>query len=295
MNRADSQRGIAFLLLLSVFLYLLIINPFTAYMAARPIEEKLGYVPSAQVIRPLAAGMKEFSAAALVIKVVMYFGGLFETRANLVKRPPDYAGMSRLLNGAATLDPYNMDAYYFAQAFLVWDTGQIKEANAMLETGMKYRSWDWYLPFFVGFNSAYFLKDYEKAAAHYRRAADLTGEKLFVGLAGRYLQEAGQTEMAIDYLKAMLSTARGELAKKGYAIRLSAFEGVLQIEQAVDRFAKGEGRLPKDINELLQRRYLVQLPQDPYGGTFYLLPSGKVTTTSKFAFGSMAPQGKEVH
>lgn len=292
MIRLRSQKGVAIPLLIAVVLYLQIIGPFTAYMTAKPIEEKLGYVPSAQVIRPLAAGMNEFSAAALVIKVMMYFGGLFETRENLVQSPPDYAGMARLLEGAVTLDPYNMDAYYFAQAFLVWDTGQVKLANDLLDNGMRHRTWDWYLPFFAGFNSAYFLKDFEKAAEYYKRAADLTGEKLFVGLAGRYMQEAGQTEMAIDYLKAMLITARGELAKQGYATRLRAFERVLQIEQAVKHFSVNEGRFPVALDELLQHSYLEQVPQDPYGGDFYLHADGKVATTSKFSFSSRGGSGE---
>jgi len=278
------------LLFVGIFLYLLLIGPFSAYMNAKPIEEKLGYVPSAQVIRPFAAGMEEFSAAALVAKVIMYFGGLSETRANRVKHPPDYVGIERLLSSALVLDPYNMDAYYFAQAFLVWDAREVKKANALLDTGMKYRTWDWYLPFFAGFNSAYFLKDYKQAATYYKRAADLTGEKLFIGLAGRYMQEAGQTEMAIDYLKAMVATARGELAKKTYAIRLEAFEQVLQIEQAVKRFFSDQKRFPTAIDELLMHDYLPAIPRDPYGGTFSLSENGQVKTTSKFAFGTHTRQ-----
>lgn len=284
MKGAHSQRGAIISLFAALLLYLLIIGPFSAYMTAKPIEEKLGYVPSAQVIRPLAAGMKELSAAVLVMKVMMYFGGLYDERVNLVPRPPDYPGMARLLDGAVALDPYNMDAYYFAQSFLVWDTGEVKRANAMLDNGMRYRTWDWYLPFFAGFNSAYFLKDYEKAAEYYKRAADLTGEKLFIGLAGRYMQEAGQTEMAILYLKGMLATARGALEKEAYATRLKAFSGVRQIELARDLFVKEQGHLPKDLEELVRRRYLSQIPLDPYGGQFYLLADGKVATTSKFAF-----------
>lgn len=288
MKCANSQLGAVFFLLATLLLYLLIIGPFAAYMTAKPIEEKLGYVPSAQVIRPLAAGMNEFSAAVLVTKVMMYFGGIFDERENLVQRPPDYPGMARLLDGAVTLDPYNMDAYYFAQSFLVWETGEIERANAMLDIGMKYRTWDWYLPFFAGFNSAYFLKDYDKAAGYYKRAADLTGEKLFIGLAGRYMQEAGQTEMAILYLKGMLANARNPLEKETYATRLKAFDAVRQIELARDLFCKEQGRLPIDLDELVRHHYLMQIPADPYDGRFHLLDDGKVATTSKFAFGVAA-------
>src|ERR1035437_4961022 len=51
---------------------------------------------------------------------------------------------------------------------------------------MKYRTWDWQLPFFAGFNSAFFLKDYAAAARYYQRAGELSGSDLSRLLAGRY-------------------------------------------------------------------------------------------------------------
>lgn len=266
-------------------LYALIIGPFSTYMRAKPIEEKLGYVPSIKVIRAISADHKELLGAGLVMKVMMYFGGLVDQNDKAVAQPPDYVGMSRMLHGAVKLDPYNMDAYYFAQAFLVWDVGQIKVANDLLDYGMQYRTWDWYLPYFAGFNHGYFLKEYDKAASYYKKAGELTGEPLFISLTGRYLQEAGQTGMAIGYLKGMLASARDELARKSFATRLKAFEEVHRIELARDRYVKETGRLPVNFDELLKGGDLVPPPVDPYGGVFTLDAAGKVSTTSQFAFG----------
>lgn len=274
------------LLLVLLGLYPLVIGPFSAYMRAKPIEEKLGFVPSVNVIKALSADHKELLGAGLVLKVMMYFGGLVDQDEKTVAQPPDYVGMSRMLHGAVKLDPYNSDAYYFAQAFLVWDVGQVKVANDLLDYGMRYRSWDWYLPYFAGFNHGYFLKDYDKAASYYKKAGELTGEPLFISLTGRYLQEAGQTELAIGYLKGMLATARDELARKSFATRLKAFEEVRRIEIARDRFREKTGRLPESVDELLKGGDLAPPPADPYGGKFFLDEAGKVTTTSKFAFGA---------
>lgn len=282
--KAGSGKLPALVLGLSLFLYVLLLAPFTGYMSRKPIEEKLGFVPSAQVIRPLSAGMRELAGAGLMMKVIMYFGGVTDENVKRVRTVMDVEGMARMLQGAAVLDPYNMDVYYFSQAFMAWDAGKLATVNAMLDKGMEYRTWDWYLPYFAGFNHAYFLKDYKKAAAYFKRAADLSGFQLFAGLAGRYMQQSGQTELAISYLKGMVATARGELAKKTYATRLRAFEEVLEIEKARDRFVAREGRLPKDVDELLRTGMLQKQPVDPYGGTFLLNPDGKVTATSKFAF-----------
>jgi tetratricopeptide (TPR) repeat protein len=206
--------------------------------------------------------------------------------------------MSRTLHASVKLDPYNMDSYYFAQAFLAWDVGRIDVANQLLEYGMKYRTWDFYLPFFAGFNYAYFLHDYAQAAKYYKRAGDLSGQELLVNLAGRYLYESGQTDLAIAYLSTMEKGARNWAVKKSFETRLAALKQVRRVEQAVAAYRRDRNALPKSVEELLSLGYLQSAPVDPYGGTFYLTPQGQVRTTSKFAFGGnqqpAAPGQKEV-
>ena len=275
------------LLLISLLCYGVLIGPFTAYLRSKPIEEKLGYVPSIKLLKPLSADQKELAAASLVFKVLMYYGNVVgkAPEGAVLTEQPDLQGMSRLLHGAVQLDPYNMDAYYFAQGILTWDARQFKVANDLLEYGMKYRSWDWYLPFFSGFNYAYFLKDYKKAAHYYNLAGDLSGEDLYKSLSSRYLQESGQTDLAIAYLTGMVKTAKNQAVKQSYEIRLKAFREVRRIELARELFAAAKERLPVSVDQLVHSGYLDPAPVDPYGGRFLLEPDGKVTSSSKFAFG----------
>lgn len=278
--------------LICFVLYGILIVPFTGYLNNRPYVEKLGYIPSVTALRIVAADHKEFVAASLVLKVLMYFGGLSAMTENKVPAPPDYQRMSGILHGAVKLDPYNMDAYYFAQSFLTWDVKQYKLANNLLEYGMKYRTWDWYLPFFAGFNHAYFLKDYKKAAVYYQRAGELSGSDLSKLLAGRYMQESGQTELAITYLTAMEKGERNPSIKKSYQTRLVAFKEVRRIEHARDRYKEAKGQLPTTVEQLARSGFLSPAPLDPYGGKFYLEPDGKVATTSKFAFAVTSNKNK---
>ena len=275
------------LLLISLISYGLLIGPFTAYMRNKPIEEKLGYLPSIKLLKPLSADQKELAGASLVFKVLMYYGNAVGKAPGgaVLAEQPDLQGMSRLLHGAVQLDPYNMDAYYFAQGFLTWDARQFKVANDLLEYGMKYRTWDWYLPFFAGFNHAYFLKDYKKAAHYYNLAGDLSGEDLYKSLSSRYLQESGQTDLAIAYLTGMVKTAKNQAVKRNYEVRLKAFREVRRIELARDRFAAAREGLPVSVDQLVHSGYLSPAPVDPYGGRFFFEPDGKVTSSSKFAFG----------
>lgn len=280
-------------LLVALLIYAVVLGPFTSYMKQKPVEEKLGYLPSINFLRYASADHKELVGASLVMKVIVYFGGIAEKQqSKVIVQPPDYQRMSGILHGAVKLDPYNMDAYYFAQSFLTWEVKQYKIANALLDYGMKYRSWDWMLPFFAGFNSAYFIKDYKKAAEYYQRAGKLSGSELHFSLAGRYMQESGQTELAINYLSAMEKSERNPAVKKNYQTRLAAFQEVRRIEQARDRYLSSGGTLPVLLETLVRSGMLEPAPVDPYGGRFYLEENGKVATTSKFAFAGVKKEDK---
>lgn len=285
--------GKSFMMLaLCIVGYLVIMTPFTGYLRDKPIVEKLGYVPSVAAIKAISADQKELMGSMLVMKVLMYFGGLVDKQKNQLPIPFDYPAMSRLIHGSVQLDPYNMDAYYFAQAILAWDVGKIDIANSLLEYGMRYRTWDWYLPYFAGFNHAYFLKNYEKAAHYYERAGELSGSDLFKSLAGRYMQESGRTDLALAYLSAMETGEKNPAIKKAFRTRISAFRQVRRVEVARDRYREKSGVLPDTIETLVKEEYLASPPVDPYGGRFYLEPDGRVATTSKFAFGSSKQNGK---
>ena len=96
------------------------------------------------------------------------------------------------------------------------------------------------------------MKDYKKAAENYQKAGELSGADLHINLAGRYLQESGQTELAIVYLTGMVKTANNQAVKQSYQIRLKAFQEVLRIELARDRFLQTGGSLPVTIEVLLR-------------------------------------------
>ena len=258
--------------------------PLTWYMKNKPFVEKIGYTPEPGVLKLLSADQQQFVAASLLMTVISYFGSLMEQAPNRINTPPDFPAMQKMIEAATQLDPYNMDSYYFGEA-MVWYTGQVTTTNRMLEYGMRYRDWDFYLPYFAGFNYAFFLKDYANAAKYYQRVGELTGTDLPMTLAGRYLYESGRTDMAISYLALIVKNASNEAVKKALQTRLDAFLAVRTIERAADRFKSSLRHRPRSVEELIQKRYLADIPVDPYGGKFYIDDKGKVRSTSKFAFG----------
>jgi len=271
---------------LALTAYLLLIIPFTTHLKNRPLQLKVGYVPEAKALKFITADQRYAVADLVVLKVLFYFGSLIEKAkgGNLVASNPDYAGMFRILQTGLRLEPYNADAYYFAQAAFTWEVGRYAEVNNMLDYGMKYRTWDSQLPFFAGFNAAYFMKDYKQAAAYMKKAAEIGKMQQFATLAARYFYEAGETEFGILFIDMMKSSAKDANEKKLYEFRRKALLAVKNIENATKAYKQRSGKAPATIEELATGGYLTSIPQDPYGGKFYLDQEGKVRSTSKLSF-----------
>jgi len=263
--------------------YIVVTLHLADHLSNRPAVVKLGYTPTAEVLKIVSGDQRYSVAEFTVLKVLLYFGSLIEQWKQNLLVPPEYFNMYKTLEAAVKLDPYNMDAYYFAQAAFTWEIGRAKDVNAMLDYGMKYRTWDWYLPFFAGFNSAYFLKDYDKAGLYMRRAAEISGSPLFTNLAARYFYEAGRSDFGLVFLDEMIVRAKDPKVQAVYQLRKEALSAVRDLEAAVEVFRSRFQRPPRHLSELVVTGILAALPKDPYGGEFYLDPEGKVRSSSKFA------------
>ena len=266
-----------------LLVYALLMVPFSSYLRHRPVAIKLGYMPEGEALRVLASDQRYFLAQMEVDRVLFYYGSLFMKEGNLIETPPEYLNMFATMQSALKLDPYNQDAYYFAQAAFTWELRRIKEVNNMLDYGMKYRTWDAQLPFYAGFNAAYFNKDYRTASLYMRKAAEISGNPLFTTLASRYFYEAGQTALGVAFLDGMEKGAKDPKIRKIYHMRRVALEAAELISAALKRYQARWGHLPPDLAALVSAGLLERIPADPYGGAFYLDPEGRVNSTSKFS------------
>lgn len=277
-----SMRTLLFVLITS---YLAIIFPFTNYLGNRPLINKVGYIPEGEMLRFAVGDHRYLVSEWSVFKVMLYFGEMSDTNAKKVKLPPEYGNMARVISSAVFLDPYNMDAYYLAQAAFVWDVkDSANDINKLLAHGMRYRTWDYSLPFFAGFNAAYFLHDYRTAAEYMKKAAELSGDPLFAKLSARYFHQAGRTELGILFIESMAKSAKDEKIKKSFVMRKEALQAAKEISDAAQLFRNRFNHFPTSTEDLVRFGLLKKVPRDPYGGQFYITAIGRVESTSKFAF-----------
>ncbi|MDI6851121.1 MAG: hypothetical protein QMD82_04200 [bacterium] len=200
--------------------------------------------------------------------------------------PPPFAKepIVRTAEVVTRLCPYYYDIYYIANGYLSWDFGDVETANRFLKKGISYYPKRWIFHLYLGFNYFYFLKDYEKGAHYLLKASELSGRPFYAHLAAKLLYASGRTEIAIRIVKNMLENTKDEGWRKSLEIRLKALEGIYTIEKAVEAFREKIGRNPENIQELVKTGFLKSIPEDPYGGEFYLDEAGNVKTTSNLAF-----------
>jgi hypothetical protein len=159
----------------------------------------------------------------------------------------------------------------------------IKETNALLEKGARYRDWDPLIPFFIGFNYFYFLQENDIASTYLMEASRRPGASpIFASLATKLAYKSQRTENAIVFLEEILKKMNDETLKKEYETRLEALNDVLSLENAVNTYKKKFGRIPGCLDDLIKKGIIQEIPKDPYQGEFYIDPQGTVKTTSEY-------------
>lgn len=267
-----------------VVAYIALLGPLGREMEQRQTLVKLGYVPDARVVEVFACDQKIAVAALYSLKAIIYYGEMIQQWHAGLRKTPELDNLFGLLQSSVRLDPYNMDTYYFAQASFTWGVNRASDVNLLLDYGMGFRDWDWLLPYYAGFNAAYFLNDPATAAKYMKRAASLTGNTLLTKLTARYLQLAGRTTFAINFLDDMIERAQDTKIIQQLEIRKQALQAILNIEIAISQFEQNFKFKPQDLDALVDTGFLPVIPQDPYGGKFYLDESGEVQTTSRMTF-----------
>ncbi len=240
-------------------------------------EELTAFPVSA--VKLLSLDYRNLMADLIFSRTMSFYGGKLDRQEEVDSQT--WEVIYKRLDLASELDPYFVDPYYFGQSVLTWAAGMYHEANNLLDRGRRFRTDDWFLPFFMGFNSFYFLHDNAQAAEYLMESSKRPGSPPLVGLlAARLASNSGGTETAISFLQQLEAHTEDDANRNLIHNRRITLEGILVLEQAVALYEQKFRELPKDLDALVKKGFLKQLPTDPYGGTFYLNDQGKIWTTS---------------
>jgi len=274
--------AIAAFLLVLASLHVVALGRSTVERKQLPRGEGSAIVLPSPLLKIAALEFRGLISDYLFLDSIAFYG---ET-LNRTERPRikewEWRWLYQTLTASTDLDPYFLDPYLFGNAFFTWEAGMIRETNDLLAKGSGYRTWDWMLPFFAGFNNFYFLQENEKAAEFLMEASRRPdADPMLVSIASKLVFKEKKTETSIQFLEEMLQRTDDESIRQRFTTRIEALRGILLLEQAVVQYQKRFHRKPQRIELLVAKGIIQNIPQDPYGGKFYLDPSGSVKSTTE--------------
>ncbi len=188
--------------------------------------QELSLLPSGEVLKPFVLGYDQVVADLIWLQVIQVVGEKEGV-------PPEgYRWIDHALDVLTTLDPKFDYAYQFGGVILS-ELGRLpEESNRLLQKGADLNPTVWQIPFYMGFNYFFHLKDYQHAATRMSIAAQLPGSPQYLPrLAARLFVQAKDPQTAIAFLQGMIlatkdETVRKSLLKRIEEIRSGAAQGI---------------------------------------------------------------------
>ncbi|RLC20928.1 MAG: hypothetical protein DRH93_12735, partial [Deltaproteobacteria bacterium] len=219
---------------------------------------------SPEVIRSLAGEFKGIMADYLLLEAATVIGA--QNKLNV----EDWNAISRLFKQSMALDPYFKQTYSLVQSTLPWEAKMPEKAIELLKISSLHRSWDWQPDFYIGFDYYYHFNDNLNGSKYLMEASKNPGASPLLGLLGAHLsQKGGQTKAGIAFLRTMYENEENEDTKKQIKQRMDALEGVLILEEAIEKFTVKFDRSPKNLDELITAEILSAIPKNPYYDAYY--------------------------
>jgi tetratricopeptide (TPR) repeat protein len=241
-------------------------------------DEDLMYLPEGRILRMASLGHRAFAADLVWLKTIQYYGA-----QRLTTRTYDQA--ERLFQAIYDLDPHFKGATRFGALVLAQDAGNPEGALTLLGRARREHPGEWEYPFDEGFVCQTVTKEYARAGEAYRAASELPGAPdLAIRLAGISFAKLGDREAARDVWRSLLDESGNEMlvriAERSLA-NLDMEDAQDLLSDAAARFRESRGRNAADWSELIAAGFLDRVPEEPFGGAYYLdAASGRVWSTT---------------
>jgi hypothetical protein len=202
----------------------------------------------------------------------------------------EYRDISDYAQLITDLDPDFAYVYQFAGLILPFNHGRetwtnTQESTSILEKGVAhFPNWV-FLRTLLAYNYSVFQKEYIRAAHLLEETSRLPGAPAYLPLlATRLYAQAGAFEAASAFADQFAANADDPETRSAFEHRTKeiALERILQTtDRAVASFRQRNGRLPKDLKELVASGELSSLPEDPLEGEIYVDADGRTYSTSQ--------------
>jgi hypothetical protein len=201
----------------------------------------------------------------------------------------DYDRLSDLLSTMIRFDPRFKVPYFLGGIVLGDSPGHSGAALDLLARGERQFPEEWLFPFYTGYIRYFSLGNPEEGGMALLRAARIPESPEFLPLlASRMLSEGHRPATALVFLR-QISEREADPRRKASLqerIRQVEVERDLQIlEEAIGEYKTRTGAPPGRLADLVSEGVLAGIPEEPYGGKYFLMPDGQVRS-------DRAPEGR---
>lgn len=189
--------------------------------------------------------------------------------------------LPRLIKTVNALDPKFSYPYAFA-AIILPAFKATEQAIEIAKEGIEKADPDWQIPYYLAATYHSHLKDRKNAALYFDLAANTPGA--FEGarvVASRYGTRTNVRDQTKEIWRSIYETSKDELVKESAKNHLVHIGLVEALGKAVSLYRQKYGTYPKDINDLVTKKIIKQIPASPFEVEFYMGEKGTVLTREK--------------
>ncbi len=221
-----------------------------------PINELIEpAIPDSKTVSQASFGLQNTIADVLWLEVIQYYGG--------GDPKGKYRQLPRLIKTISALDPRFTYPYSFAGLVLP-NEGYTDEALTILKGAEKTLPNDWEIPYSIA--TIYFInkKDSAEAAKYYQIASTKPGAPAnaeFLSAVQR--DRLNDRPTAQKIFQNLADSSSNEYFKNKAKAFIAHYQLLDDLDGLIKIFKEKEGRFPKSLDELVQKRYASEIPEDP--------------------------------
>ncbi len=180
----------------------------------------------------------------------------------------------KLFNLSLELDPKLVQAAFLGGVVAPTTEESLRKSIAFLEKACELNKDNWRIPYWTGYSHLE-LGNINKGAEYYWKASLLASAPRFLRYSAANLPIEGRTlESSIVETEGMLESVDNDDSREWIGQRLIWLQTMLLLEHKARDFKNQVMRYPLDLNELVERGLIKEIPKDTFGNGFYLVHPG---------------------
>lgn len=157
-------------------------------------------------------------------------------------------------------------------------TTGLQDAMVIGTEGLQHSDPDWRIPYYVATNYYLALHDMKNAALYFGLAANTPGVPYY---AHRFAENFGNEQKDRERTLGLWESIRDTSSDPDTKMRAQAYidhlEMFIYLEAAAVQYKKQYGAFPTDLKQLVEKKIIPAIPEDPFGYTFIIDKNGTVS------------------